>query len=96
MAFKTIEKPTTRGPGDGTGTPWRVIVVNDNHNTFDWVAMALSRHLPGITLEAGYEFATAVHSSGSATVWTGQFEPAEHYWDQLNRAGLTMAPLERC
>ncbi len=96
MASETIEKPRTSGPGSGLGLPWRVIVLNDNHNTFDWVAMALSRHLPGITLEAGYEYANAIHHSGQATVWTGQLEPAEHYWDQLDRAGLTMAPLERC
>ncbi|MBJ7348345.1 MAG: ATP-dependent Clp protease adaptor ClpS [Thermoleophilaceae bacterium] len=94
MAQTTINEPQTRKPGAGLHSPWRVIVLNDNHNTFDWVAMALSRHLPGITLEAGYDLASAVHNSGQAIVWTGQLEPAEHYWDQLDRAGLTMAPLE--
>jgi hypothetical protein len=29
-------------------------------------------------------------------VYSGQQEPAEHYWEQLKGAGLTMAPLERC
>ena len=28
-------------------------------------------------------------------MWTGQKEPAELYWEQLNDAGLTMAPLEQ-
>ncbi len=27
-------------------------------------------------------------------MWTGHKELAEHYWDQLRDAGLTMAPLE--
>ena len=72
MSFETIEKPRTAGPRDDLGSPWRVIVLNDNHNTFDWVAMALSRHLPGITLETGYDLANVVHSSGQATVWTGE------------------------
>ena len=28
-------------------------------------------------------------------VWSGLKEPAELYWEQLNDAGLTMAPLEQ-
>jgi ATP-dependent Clp protease adaptor protein ClpS len=28
-------------------------------------------------------------------VWSGDREAAELYWEQLNGAGLTMAPLER-
>jgi ATP-dependent Clp protease adaptor protein ClpS len=28
-------------------------------------------------------------------VWSGAREPAEHYWEQLKDAGLTMAPLEQ-
>jgi ATP-dependent Clp protease adaptor protein ClpS len=28
-------------------------------------------------------------------VWSGPREPAEHYWQQLKEAGLTMAPLEQ-
>jgi hypothetical protein len=27
-------------------------------------------------------------------VWSGPKETAELYWEQLNEAGLTMAPLE--
>ena len=39
--------------------------------------------------------ADAIHNSGQAIVWSGQQEPAELYWEQLNDAGLTMAPLEQ-
>jgi ATP-dependent Clp protease adaptor protein ClpS len=28
-------------------------------------------------------------------VYSGEREPAEHYWEQLRGAGLTMAPLEQ-
>ena len=28
-------------------------------------------------------------------MWAGAKEPAELYWEQLNDAGLTMAPLEQ-
>ena len=72
-----------------------MIVRNDNHNTFDHVAQTLARVIPGVSLEKGHQIAEAIHSSGQAIVWSGPREPAEHYWEQLSAAGLTMAPLER-
>ena len=95
MATGTIERPRVAGPGSGLGGNWRVIVRNDNHNTFDHVAQTLSRVVPGISLDRGYRIADQIHNSGQAIVWTGAREPAEHYWEQLETAGLTMAPLER-
>ena len=72
-----------------------MIVLNDSHNTFDHVAKTLARVIPGVNLDAGYRFADQIHNSGQAIVWTGQREPAELYWEQLEQAGLTMAPLEK-
>ena len=91
----TVELPKTRGPGSGLDDNWRVIVLNDDHNTFDGVASALARVVPGITLDQGYRLADRIHNTGQAIVWTGAKEPAELYWEQLNDAGLTMAPLEQ-
>ena len=42
-----------------------------------------------------YQIADKIHNSGQAIVWSGTKELAEHYWEQLNDAGLTMAPLEQ-
>jgi ATP-dependent Clp protease adaptor protein ClpS len=95
MAPTTVEKPRTDGPGSGLGGNWRVIVRNDNHNTFDHVAQTLARVLPGVSLDQGHRIAEQIHNTGQAIVWTGQREPAEHYWELLDSAGLTMAPLER-
>jgi ATP-dependent Clp protease adaptor protein ClpS len=95
MATETIETPRVGGPGTGTGGAWHVIVLNDNHNTFDHVASTLARVIPSVTLESGYRFADKIHNSGRAVVWTGEREPAELYWEQLQEAGLTMAPLEQ-
>ena len=39
------------------------------------------------------QIANVIHSSGRAVVYTGHQELAEHYWEQLKAAGLTMAPL---
>jgi ATP-dependent Clp protease adaptor protein ClpS len=95
MSSITVEKPRQSGPEAGLGGEWRVIVCNDNHNTFDHVAETLARILPGVSLEQGHEIAGRIHSSGQAIVWSGPRETAEHYWERLNSAGLTMAPLER-
>ena len=92
---QTIERPRISGPGSGLGGNWRVIVLNDDHNTFDHVAMSLARYVPGITIDKGYAMANRIHSAGQAVVWTGMKEPAELYWEQLHAAGLTMAPLEQ-
>jgi ATP-dependent Clp protease adaptor protein ClpS len=91
----TIEKPRVGPPGSGLGGNWRVIVLNDDHNTFDGVASALARVIPGVTIEQGYKIADTIHNKGRAIVWSGQKEPAELYWEQLRDAGLTMAPLEQ-
>ncbi|MGE5636259.1 MAG: ATP-dependent Clp protease adaptor ClpS [Nocardioidaceae bacterium] len=91
----TIELPRVGDPESGLGGDWRVIVLNDDHNTFDGVAAALARFIPGVTLDQGYAIADRIHNTGQAVVWSGAREPAELYWEQLNEAGLTMAPLER-
>jgi ATP-dependent Clp protease adaptor protein ClpS len=89
------EKPRTGGPDTGLGGVWRVIVLNDDHNTFDHVAKTLARVIPGVTVNQGYKIADQIHNSGQAIVWSGPKEVAEHYWEQLQGAGLTMAPLEQ-
>ena len=95
MSPTTIERPRGAGPGSGLGGDWRVIVRNDNHNTFEHVASTLARVIPGVSLDQGHAIADRIHNSGQAIVWSGPREPAEHYWEQLEAAGLTMAPLER-
>jgi ATP-dependent Clp protease adaptor protein ClpS len=92
---QTVELPRTSGPDSGLGGAWRVIVRNDDHNTFDHVAHTLAGIIPGVSVDAGYRFADRIHNTGQAIVWSGHLEAAEHYWDQLSSAGLTMAPLEQ-
>ena len=85
----------SRGTGSRTGEAWRVIVLNDNHNTFEGVAFALAQTIPGVDYDRGMRFANKIHTSGQATVWSGHREAAELYHTQLDGYGLTMAPLER-
>ncbi len=91
---ETVERPRVEGPGTGLGGNWRVIVLNDDHNTFEGVAFALSSVLPNVAYDQGMAYANIIHNSGRAIVWSGPREVAEHYWEQLKEAGLTMAPLE--
>lgn len=84
-----------RGEGSGLGRPWNVIVLNDNHNTFQGVAFALSSVVPGVSYDAGLRLADRIHTAGQAIVWSGLKEQAELYWEQLAGHGLTLAPLEQ-
>jgi ATP-dependent Clp protease adaptor protein ClpS len=94
-AVETVERPRAGGPGTGGDGAWRVIVLNDNHNTFDHVAKTLASVIPSVSIDQGYRFADKIHNTGRAIVWSGEREPAELYWEQLDDAGLTMAPLEQ-
>jgi ATP-dependent Clp protease adaptor protein ClpS len=91
---QTVELPRVGGPGSGVGGLWRVVVLNDDVNTFDHVAETLASVIPGVTLAQGYRLADRIHNSGCAIVWSGPREDAETYWEALDAAGLTMAPLE--
>ena len=84
-----------RGTGSGTGAAWRVIVLNDDHNTFEGVAFALAQTIPGVDYDRGMALANRIHASGQALVWSGHRELAELYHSQLEGYGLTLAPLER-
>ena len=90
----TVELPRLGGPGSGLGGLWRVVVLNDSFNTFDHVAETLAGHIPGVTLADGYRLADRIHHTGCAIVWSGPREDAESHWENLDDAGLTMAPLE--
>ena len=95
MATEAPPKPRTRRPGEdqGHGDPVHVIVLNDDHNTFEHVARTLARFIPGVGYEQGMALANKIHSAGQARVWSGPREQAELYWEQLRDSGLTMAPL---
>ena len=94
MTLTPPRERARRGTGSRAGDAWRVIVLNDNHNTFDGVAAALASVLPDVSFEQGLAYANRIHTMGEAVVWSGHHEVAEHYWNGLKRRGLTMAPLE--
>jgi ATP-dependent Clp protease adaptor protein ClpS len=91
----TPPRERIRRAGDsGVGRAWRVIVLNDHHNTFEGVAFALAQTIPGVDYDRGMAFANKIHNTGQAIVWSGHQELAELYHEQLAGYGLTLAPLE--
>ncbi|WAL62921.1 ATP-dependent Clp protease adapter ClpS [Thermocoleostomius sinensis A174] len=82
---QTVQKPYPN---------YKVIVLNDDFNTFQHVANSLMKYIPGMTSDRAWDLTNQVHYEGQATVWVGPQEQAELYHQQLSRAGLTMAPLE--
>lgn len=73
---------------------YKVIVLDDDFNTFHHVAECLMKYIPGMTSERAWTLTKQVDREGQAIVWVGPQEQAELYHVQLSRAGLTMAPLE--
>ena len=73
----------------------RVIVLDDDFNTFEHVANCLQAIIPGMSKDRSWKLAVEVDSAGSAEVWRGPLEQAELYHQQLQSQGLTMAPIEK-
>ncbi len=73
---------------------FKVIVLNDDENTFEHVVNTLVRYIPGMVSDSAWKLADKIHKEGQAIVWTGPLEQAELYHMQLTHEGLTMAPLE--
>ena len=72
----------------------RIIVLDDNFNTFEHVANCLVTIIPGMSEKMSWRFAVKVDREGLAEVWRGPLEQAELYHQQLVSKGLTMAPIE--
>ena len=97
MGSETVSRPRERRrahTGGGLGDATNVVVLNDDHNTFEGVAFALATVVPGVDYDRGMALANKIHNTGSAVVWSGHREQAELYWNQLDGHGLTMAPLQ--
>ena len=73
----------------------RVIVLDDDVNTFQHVVDSLMKIIPGMNEDKAWGLARKINNEGSAEVWSGPLEQAELYHQQLASAGLNMAPLER-
>jgi ATP-dependent Clp protease adaptor protein ClpS len=88
MAQEIIEKK----PIAGETKPYpnyRVLVLNDDHNTFEHVEVCLTKYIPGMSREKAHQLALKIHNEGVAIVWVGPKEIAEMYHELLKSEGLT-------
>jgi len=73
----------------------RIIVLDDNFNTFEHVTNCLAIIIPGMNKKRAWSLAVEVDKKGFAEVWRGPLEQAELYHQQLINKGITMAPIEK-
>ena len=83
------------GPDSGLGGAWRVIVRNDDHNTFDHVAHTLAALIPGMSVDRGYRSPTASTTPAWRSCGAGTTRPPSTTGSSWATPGLTMAPLEQ-
>ncbi|MEM9772337.1 MAG: ATP-dependent Clp protease adapter ClpS [Cyanobacteria bacterium P01_D01_bin.73] len=101
--FTAVSTPTkapaaaparTRQTVRKTYPDYKVIVLNDDFNTFQHVSQCLVKYIPHMSADQAWDLTLQIHHDGQAIVWVGPQEQAELYHQQLRREGLTMAPLE--
>ncbi len=90
----TPERQTTTDRQRAPYPRVRVIVLDDDVNTFEHVVKVLVRVIPGMQTDQAWTLAYQIDGEGAAIVWTGPLEQGELYHQQLAAEGLTMAPLE--
>ena len=73
----------------------RIIVLDDNFNTFQHFSNCLLTIIPSMSEKRAWDLTIKVDKTGSAEAWRGNLEQAELYHEQLVSMGLTMAPIEK-
>ena len=73
----------------------RVIVLDDNFNTFQHVANCLLTIIPSMSEQRSLDLTNNVDMKVSAEVWRRNLEQAELYHEQLFSKRLKMAPIEK-
>jgi ATP-dependent Clp protease adaptor protein ClpS len=98
MTRTSLAAPTGQVTSERLRAPYpqvRVIVLDDDVNTFEHVVRVLVRTIPGMQPDQAWTLAYQIDGEGAAVVWSGPLEQGELYHQQLTVEGLTMAPLEQ-
>lgn len=70
--------------------PYRVVVLNNDHNTFDEVIKVLVRAVPGMDRARAEVHAHEIHSTGSTVPFTGPQERAEAVAATIRTIGIVV------
>ena len=68
--------------------PHKVVVHNNDHNTFDEVIAVLMAAVPGMALTLAIAYTYEIHLTGAAVVFVGDVEEAETCARQIRSIGL--------
>ena len=66
----------------------KLIVFNDDHNSFEWVIECFCKYLKH-SHDQAEQCAMMIHTKGQYTVKSGSYEELEPYQTALQDAGLT-------
>lgn len=68
--------------------PFKVVVHNNEYNTFEEVIHILVRAVPGMTQERAAELANEIHATGAAVAYVGPKERAEAVAGVIRTIGI--------
>jgi ATP-dependent Clp protease adaptor protein ClpS len=86
--MSTITEKKTKSKADEIlSRPWKLILSNDDYNTFDWVITCLMK-VCGHEYEQASQCAHIVHFNGECDVKYGDLETISTMKDKLVNAGL--------
>ncbi|MNT24600.1 ATP-dependent Clp protease adaptor [compost metagenome] len=68
--------------------PYRVIVHNNDHNSFDEVIAVLAAAVPGLGIEGAIALTYEIHLTGAAVVFRGDVEEAEQCARTIRSIGI--------
>jgi ATP-dependent Clp protease adaptor protein ClpS len=68
--------------------PFKVIVHNNDHNTYEEVIAILMKAVPNMTLAEAVEHAVTVDTTGSAVPFRGSFDAANEVATTIRKIGI--------
>ena len=88
MSSKT-KKKTSNEVGEILSKPYKIILHNDDFNSFDWVITCLIK-ICDHEIEQATQCANLVHYKGECDVKYGYLEELESMKEKLQNAGLSV------
>lgn len=86
VAEPAVDIDTTLDETLDSDTPWHVILLDDDHHTYDYVIEMLM-DIFGYSVEKAFEMTVEVDTRKRVIVWTGHLERAEAYQEQIHDYG---------
>ena len=88
--MSTITKKKNKTEADRIiSQPWKLVLGNDDYNSFDWVITCLMK-VCGHEYEQANQCAHIVHFKGECDVKYGDFEKLSVMKEKLQNAGLSV------